>query len=162
MGMKANVFLLCCRKHFKLLLELSMEILHSAGSYPQPIAFKKPLISSQNTNSSSILKNCTKSLSLLRQKLTTVPGANKFVSFNLEASNSAEFFGRSRSLTKSFKSACVNSWGIPPNPPGSSNSSSMSLVSPVGTKSLSLSEISRALNTGAGSWNEGWAVKITN
>ena len=69
----------------------------------------------------------------------------------MEAGSSAEFFGRSRSLTKSFKSACVNSWGIPPNLPGASNSSSMSLVSSVGTKSLSLSKISRALNTVTGS-----------
>ena len=145
------MFPLCSRTHFNFLLELFMKSLQSVGSYSQPIAFKRPLISPQNTNSSSILKNWTKSLSLLRQKLTTIPGADKYLSFNLEARNSAEFFVRSRSLTKSFKSVCVNSLGIPPNLPGVSNFSQMPLVSSVGTKSLSLSEISRALNTETGS-----------
>ena len=56
-GVEASLFPLCNRTHFKFLLKLSMNSLHSDGVQDVPIAVISPSMLSQNNKFPSILKN---------------------------------------------------------------------------------------------------------
>ena len=110
-GNDAYLFPLCRRTALKLLLDESINSLHSLASCWMLNLVISPGMSLQYTSSPSWEKNGTNSFSLLYHE-KVVLGASKFFCFSLEPSNSADSFGRHKSWTKSFSSVYVKSWGL--------------------------------------------------
>ena len=98
------------RTHFRLLFELSVSSLQSAGEYPvTPNFISKPGIPLEKPKLSWSSKNETNSLSCVLQKVILVPCCKKFQLLSCDANTLTDSLDKLRPFIKSLRFCLSNS-----------------------------------------------------